>query len=1127
MITLKTLETLTSDLFGNVLNNEREEIEKFLNKEIPTKLRFIEFFLQTLPLTDQDSLQFYLGKKLEYHLTNKVELNQEEQLKLMNFLLCYLKNQKKKKYFVIQKILQNISIIINTWWQNTFQLEITHIFNNHFFDEFDDLETQKLFYQCFNLVVEQFQIHTIETETLLEYKEKAISFSETFLLQVLQMSFNSLHQLLSQVITFDARLLELILDLQCKILSFDYNGDKLIKLADKNSSLVNFHLDNEIILVPKKWGSVLYNSNLIQLLFQLYDGSEMMGSKILKVLSFLASLDSNQFDLIIKNNDRNSVNNDDNNINKNNNNNHNIHKNEHEKITFYQIFIDELLNILNNNRVIEYDSNIHQFSRILYKLLLTTKLIDLYHLDNFLLFLEKIMILTIHTSENFELFNSEYYLLKFWSKVSDSIGTFTNKEDPKPIRMLLNKILHSFIFSIIGQFKEEEKDREQGQEQEQGQGQEKMKNQKEYEFNFGEDHRFLINLNSMISIIHSDYPLSIELLLELFAEIKKNYQKMIKNNSNDPEFKYLNIQLSIIIYLFSFSMGRKGMNYLNLNENVELDSKMINEIIIFIEWNESFFLQTNFSNYESIEISILKFLQKLNMHYLKSTNKSHSIIFENINKLTNLDDQSKFIFLILNKIINNLKSSNSSLPIIESSLQLFDDLATNYSTSQIILKIENIENLFENHHNFQFGFFQINDETSKCRSIFYKILTKLIFREENKMILTSRFLSFIAPFQTVATRIIKFLNSNTRVDQNYTLIIIGFIKDITGIVKACQDRLSFNLIFNWIYPDIIQIFTHILIHFLNLTPIIAKKCLKFWNELTNNAKNRIKFESSSPNGIYLFKEVLNSIYQYSLKLEQNFESVNNTNTLQLILLLQQILFRALSGNYINLGVFEIYKENILENTIKIILKLSLQINYSQLLNLPDLYHNFYSLISILFKLLIQHLIQLDSDSFNTILNYLLDGIALPEIEINNYCFLSLQNLLQFYKRYHLNKYCKNNKKLQWASDLHTHINYKNEFFFLNLLNSLFHLLVFNHKFDDSQIFDLFFSLINTFPSNFVQIKDLLLKKLPTQDHQQISNLFELFFNRIENFNNSSDVNKFKIHLYSFRKEIRKFDLNIK
>lgn len=63
----------------------------------------------------------------------------------------------------------------------------------------------------------------------------------------------------------------------------------------------------------------------------------------------------------------------------------------------------------------------------------------------------------------------------------------------------------------------------------------------------------------------------------------------------------------------------------------------------------------------------------------------------------NLENQMAVLTVFMNKICNNLKVWAKSERIIRETMALFDDIVLGYSTSKLVIKLEPIKYIINNH----------------------------------------------------------------------------------------------------------------------------------------------------------------------------------------------------------------------------------------------------------------------------------------------------------------------------------------------------------------------------------------------------------------------------------------------
>lgn len=110
--------------------------------------------------------------------------------------------------------------------------------------------------------------------------------------------------------------------------------------------------------------------------------------------------------------------------------------------------------------------------------------------------------------------------------------------------------------------------------------------------------------------------------------------------------------------------------------------------------------------------------------------------------------------------------------------------------------------------------------------------------------------------------------------------------------------------------------------------------MKLYAELVHNRSQRLHFDISSPNGILLFRDASKLLVNYGTKillLDDIPRDRIYPMKLKGISICFSILKLALSGSYVNFGVFELYGDNALNDALNIAIKLILSISISDIL----------------------------------------------------------------------------------------------------------------------------------------------------------------------------------------------------
>ncbi|KAK4339080.1 hypothetical protein RND71_040542 [Anisodus tanguticus] len=244
--------------------------------------------------------------------------------------------------------------------------------------------------------------------------------------------------------------------------------------------------------------------------------------------------------------------------------------------------------------------------------------------------------------------------------------------------------------------------------------------------------------------------------------------------------------------------------------------------------------------------------------------------------------------------------------------------------------------------------------------------------------------------------------------------LIGLMRDLRGIAMATSSRRTYGFLFDWLYPSHIPLLLKAITVWADTPEFLELHCtsnpkgmenerrvttplLKFVAEFVLNKSQRLNFETSSPNGILLFRELSKLIVAYGSKI---LSQPNHVDMYQLkykgIWISLTILSRALAGNYVNFGVFEIYGDRALADAFDIAMRMTLSIPLADILAYRKLSGAYFTFLEIMMKNQIQLILNLDSSSFTFIAGSLESGLKVLDANIKSQCASAVDNLATFY-----------------------------------------------------------------------------------------------------------------------------------
>ncbi|KAH9752566.1 Importin N-terminal domain-containing protein [Citrus sinensis] len=338
--------------------------------------------------------------------------------------------------------------------------------------------------------------------------------------------------------------------------------------------------------------------------------------------------------------------------------------------------------------------------------------------------------------------------------------------------------------------------------------------------------------------------------------------------------------------------------------------------------------------------------------------------------------------------------------------------------------------------------------------------------------------------------------------------LIGLMRDLRGIAMATNSRRTYGLLFDWLYPAHMPLLLKGISHWTD-TPEVTTPLLKFMAEFVLNKAQRLTFDSSSPNGILLFREVSKLIVAYGSRVL----SLPNAADIYAykykgMWICFTILARALAGNYVNFGVFELYGDRALSDALDIALKMTLSIPLADILAFRKLTKAYFAFLEVLFSSHITFILNLNTNTFMHIVGSLESGLKGLDTNISSQCAAAVDNLAAFYF---------NNITMGEAPTSPAAINLARHIvecptLFPEILKTLFEIVLFEDCGNQWSLSRPMLSLILISEQVFSDLKAQILASQPVDQHQRLSVCFDKLMADVARSLDSKNRDKFTQNL---------------
>lgn len=747
------------------------------------------------------------------------------------------------------------------------------------------------------------------------HRKICISFRDTSLLDIFQLSLTTLRQLFSKPGgAEEEKLKELALSLSLRCLSFDFIGTT----PDESAS------DVYTVQAPSSWRTVLYEPATLRLFVDSYCASRPPVST--NAMGCLVQMASVRRTLFLS---------------------------EDERHTYLANLMQMTIDVLKNKTGLEQVDNHHEFSRLLYRFKSNYQLTQLVAVND--KYSEWITLVAEFTCATFKEWqtvpHSGHNLLLMWSRLVSSM-TYMKTDIPTLLDSLTPRVMEAYVNSMLNDIDEDGTDED-----------DPLRNIEPIQE----------ELEALPYLGRCNYATTSSHIVSLFDPRAQAYQQSTQPPS--PSGSLLEGQLAWMVYVMGAVIGaRIGFTPVQTEEHDAIDGELSYRVFQLMQLHDQRLMQSapGRGGDPRLESALLFFVSQFRKMYVSEQAMStNSRLYARLAERIGIADDAMVMNMIITKIVRNLKFWASDIGIVTKSLTLFNELASGYSSSKIMCKMDVVVEILEHHTSQHFPFLDV-DGNVRNRTTFYSTLSKMLFMEPH----TVRFASFMQPFKNQLVAL-QSMHPEALRQENYKRVLIFLLRDLLGVLTSIQGRRGYTLFFEWIYPE----HTPLLVRAAEVwadTPAITSPLLKLFSELVHNKSGRISFPVSSPDGYLLFRETSKLLVAYGQRLVRHTPADPKdpyADKYKGIWQCMVVLTRALLGNYVNFGVFALYGDPALSNALQVVLQLVLSIPFPELTAYPKVVRAYYAFISTLCQMHTSALLELDTPVFVQILSSLKEGLS--------------------------------------------------------------------------------------------------------------------------------------------------------
>ncbi|KAG2671976.1 hypothetical protein I3843_13G016500 [Carya illinoinensis] len=660
------------------------------------------------------------------------------------------------------------------------------------------------------------------------HRRVACSFRDQLLYQIFQISLTSLQQLKSDVVS---RLQELALSLSLKCLSFDFVGTSIDESSEEFGT----------VQIPSSWRPVLEDPATLQIFFDYYAITKAPLSKeALECLVRLASVRRSLF------------------------------TNDAARSKFLAHLMTGTKEILQTGQGLVDHDNYHEYCRLLGRFRVNYQLSELVNVEGYSDWIHLVAEFTLKSLQSWQWASSSvYYLLGLWSRLVTSVP-YLKGDAPSLLDEFVPKITEGFITSRFNSVQAVLPD--------------------DLSENPLDNVELLQDqLDCFPYLCRFQYESSSLYIINIMEPILQVYTERARLQTTDnKDLSVIEAKLAWVVHIIAAILKIKQCTGCSVESQEVLDAELSARVLQLINVTDSGLHSQRYGEIskQRLDRAILTFFQHFRKSYVgdQAMHSSKVIIFSSysllsfvaayvlrlsvfllqqlyarLSELLGLHDHLLLLNVIVGKIATNLKCYTESEEVIDHTLGLFLELASGYMTGKLLLKLDTVKFIVANHTREHFPFLE-EYRCSRSRTTFYYTIGCLIFMEDSPV----KFKSSMDPLLQVFISLESTPDSLFSTDAvKYALI--GLMRDLRGIAMATNSRRTYGLLFDWLYPAHMPLLLKGISHWSD-TPEVTTPLLKFMAEFVLNKAQRLTFDSSSPNGILLFREVSKLIVAYGSRI---------------------------------------------------------------------------------------------------------------------------------------------------------------------------------------------------------------------------------------------------------------------
>ncbi|KAI8064521.1 armadillo-type protein [Gongronella butleri] len=734
------------------------------------------------------------------------------------------------------------------------------------------------------------------TRSSTRFRKAASGFKEKQLLDIFQLAYTTLTEINQGTLAFTneyqaERLKDATLNVLWRSLSFDFSGAAVDESTEEIGT----------IQIPASWRSVIEDEGFVPAFFQAYRSSRPPTSaRAMDCLVAIASIRRALFTVPTQRN------------------------------AFVLAITAGIQDIILTSQGMDDSDNYNSFCRLLYRFRIAAPLNEMVTKPGYLEWMGLVAQFSLKGFQSWKWSaNTITYILGFWSRIVQSVTYYQLPEEAtNKLDEISNELVRVYVSTAMDAVP--------------------IRLEEGLDDPLDNEDELSDTLSMLGQIARRRYQPSTAALLAAFEPTLAQYQELIQSSGNitAPDafraaLEVLETKFAWLVYMTAAFIGCRQA-YLNCDQSEPIDAELTAKVVQLMQAQQT--LHANhggvFMN-QSLDLAFIYFFFQFKKAYMSDASDNMEI-YNVLSERIGVTKQSEMLNVVMQRVMNNLQYWGDNVRMITKTLNLFEDLTAGFMGIRTLLKADTTQHIMQNHMSNSFAFFS-NPKQLENRSLFYRIMCKLLFGEDN--VTASSFFDFMQPFDLKIAQLGPLNTEDDFRQDNVKRVLQGIFFDLNGFLQPIITRRCFDFFYDWFWPD----YANLLMRAMDAwAPDPVCNCLLiFYTEFLTNRSQRLTFDSSSVNGILMFRQASEIICRYgskSLELQVQDESQKYDHKYKGVAMLFNILARTISGRYVNFGVFWLYQDKAIDNAFSIILRLMMAIPLQDLAAFPKLRNSYYNVL---------------------------------------------------------------------------------------------------------------------------------------------------------------------------------------